>query len=320
MRSRAILTALVVTFLAACQAGEEGDESQEGAAAGLPEAVESPVATATEYTTRLHFLPYEAGTSRGVALDFANLATSAGLQHRYTGWELTRSGWRTVLDADYQDAQTRAAWRLFPSPTFRFTVSADGDPELLVFDVGRLKYSLELAGTLDRWEDRTGTLHEIREATWIRGTEERGGIAVRHRFATGEPERPARFGPYDRALLRSEDGAIIVLFHTTRAEVYGSPYAWMYADGLTRRWTELETRPVEVANSTQLRRNVPIRIWFRIPEPDIRCELTAAERQFNELSVEDGPKPYNALYRVRGWVEFAGERRQVEGLLDRGEP
>jgi hypothetical protein len=40
---------------------------------------------------------------------------------------------------------------------------------------------------------------------------------------------------------------------------------------------------------------------------------------FNELPAETGPKPYHALYWVRGWIEFAGERRNVEGFLERGE-
>jgi hypothetical protein len=76
---------------------------------------------------------------------------------------------------------------------------------------------------------------------------------------------------------------------------------------------------VEVTPAPQLRRNVPIRTWFRIPEPEIRGEITVAERLFSEFPAEQGPQPYNALYRVTGWIEFAGERRTVEGLLERGE-
>ena len=48
-------------------------------------------------------------------------------------------------------------------------------------------------------------------------------------------------------------------------------------------------------------------------------EINGQQITVNELTVEEGPKPYNALYRVRGWIEFAGERRDVEGLLERGE-
>jgi hypothetical protein len=275
--------------------------------------------TATEYTTSLQFLPLEGTTTRGLTLDFANTATSRGLSHSYLGWELGRAGWRAVLEADFQDPPTQAPWRLFPTEGVGLTVTADGDPDVLILRVGSANYTLDLEEHLDGWEDRAGTRHDLREATLTRRGERIGGVTVQHRFAIPEPSRPARFGPYERVILRSEDGAIIVFFHTRSPQVFGDDYAWMYADGLTRRWTALETRTVEVANSSQLRRNVPIRTWFRIPEPDIRCELTAGERLFDELATESGPEPYQALYWVRGWVEFAGGRRNVEGLLERGD-
>ncbi len=199
------------------------------------------------------------------------------------------------------------------------TVTADGDPNALLLRTGSARYALEFGNLLDAWEDRAGTWHEIREAIWTQQGRRVKGILVQHRFAVAMPERPAVFGPYQRAILRSSDGAILVLFSTRDPELYGDAFAWMYADGLTRRWTAVETRTVEVANSSQLRRNVPIRTWFRIPEPDIRGEFSATERQYNELTVGSGPKPYNALQRVRGWIEFAGERRTVEGLLEQGE-
>ncbi|MGD2151990.1 MAG: hypothetical protein PVG79_01905 [Gemmatimonadales bacterium] len=279
----------------------------------------TPSVTAMEYTTSLMFLPLEGTATRGIALEFANLATSSGLSHSYLGWELSRSGWRSILEAESQDPPTQAPWRLFPAEGVRLAVNADGDTDVLMLRGGSTDYTLDLEGHLDGWEDRAGTRHEVRRATLTRRGNQVSGVTVQHRFAVPEPGRPARFGPYERVILRSEDGAIIVFFHTRSPELFGNDYAWMYADGLTRRWTALEARTVEVANSSQLRRNVPIRTWFRIPEPDIRCELTAAERIFNELAAETGPKPYHALYWVRGWIEFTGERRSVEGLLERGD-
>lgn len=278
----------------------------------------SPAVTATEYMTSLQFLPFEPTRTRALVMQFANTATAGNLGRRYQAWQLDRSSWRRILDVDDQEEPIREPWRLFPTDSMGVTVTADGDPDDLILQVGARSYTLDLGNHLDAWEDRAGTWHEIREATWVERGERVAGIAVVHRFAMPEPERPSLYGDYERVILRSDDGAIIVLFHTRNPEIYGDSYAWMYADGLTRRWTELETRTVEVVNSSQLRRNVPIRVWFRIPEPDIRCELTAVERQFNEISVEEGPKPYNALYRVRGWIEFSGERRNVEGLLERG--
>lgn len=275
--------------------------------------------TVTEFTTSLQFLPLEGTNTRAIALHFANTSTAGALSHSYRGWELGRSGWRSLLQSDFEGAPTRAPWRLLPESALRLTVTADGEPDVLIVRVGTTDESLDLGNHLDGWEDRAGTRHEIREAAWVRRGQRVSGVAVQHRFALPEPRQPARFGPYERVILRSEDGAIIAFFHTDDPDTYGNPYAWMYADGLTRRWTALETRTVEVANSVQLRRNVPIRTWFRIPEPDIRCELTAAERIFNELPAETGPKPYHALYWVRGWIEFAGERRNVEGFLERGE-
>lgn len=314
-----MLTVAGLLALGACGSERSAEAPPERQENVLDELSVTPPVTVTEYTTSLQFLPFEPVRTRAVVLQFANLATAEALAHRYLGWRLERAGWRNILDVDTQERPTRAAWRLFPADMMRITVTADGDLDDLILRVGSSEYTLELGNRLDAWEDRHGTRHEIREASWVERGQRVAGIAVGHRFAVPEPERPARFGRYERAILRSEDGAIIVLFHTQDPDVYGDPFAWMYADGLTQRWTALETRTVEVANSSQLRRNVPVRVWYRIPEPDISGELTAAERLFNELSVEEGPKPYNALYRVRGWIEFAGERRNVEGMLERGE-
>lgn len=319
MDRRAVPAIACLLLAGACSSETASDRPTGGRAEPLGDDAATPIVTATEYTTSIQFLPLEGTATRGITLEFANMATSSGLSHSYLGWELSRSGWRSILEVDYQDSPTQAPWRLFPAEGVRLTVNADGDPDVLILRVGSADYTLDLEGHLDGWEDRAGTRHEIREAMLSRRGERISGITVQQRFAIPEPDKPGRFGPYERVLLRSEDGAIIAFFHTRSSEVFGSDYAWMYADGLTRRWTALETRTVEVANSSQLRRNVPIRSWFRIPEPDIRCELTAAERIFNELATETGPKPYHALYWVRGWIEFAGERRNVEGLLERGE-
>ncbi len=319
MDRTAVLLIACLLCAGACRSEPASDAPSSGQVDPLGNLSGTPSVTATEYTTSMQFLPLEGTATRGITLEFANMATSSGLSHSYLGWELGRSGWRSILEADFQDSPTQAPWRLFPTEAVRLTVNADGDPDVLILRVGSADYTLDLEGHLDGWEDRAGTRHEVREATLIRRGDPVSGVTVQHRFAIPEPNQPARFGPYERVILRSEDGAIIVFFHTRSPEVFGSDFAWMYADGLTRRWTALETQTIEVATSSQLRRNVPIRTWFRIPEPDIKCELTAAERIFNELPAETGPKPYHALYWVRGWIEFAGERVTVEGLLERGE-
>ena len=319
MKRFALLPVVGLIAIGACDREASVDTPAGDGGDARPGRAGAPSVT-TEYTTSLLFLPYEATATRAMILDFANTATSDSLSHRYLGWQLLRQGWASVLDVDARDRPLREPWRLFPVDSLRLTVNADGDPNALILQAGTRDHTLDLGEPLDRWEDGAGTQHEIRQAIWSQRGQRLNGIAVQHRFAVSEPDYPARFGPYQRAVLRSEDGAIIVLFNNRDPEKYGDSYAWMYADGLTRRWTAVESRTVEVANSTQLRRNVPIRIWFQIPEPDIQGELTAAERQFNELPAEGGPKPYHALYRVRGWLEFAGERRNVEGLLERGEP
>lgn len=320
MKRIALLSIACLVGIVACGREASVDTPAGGRDDTRPGLAGAPNVTVTEYTTSLLFLPFEAASTRALVLDFANVATSDAVSHRYLGWHLDRQRWVSILDVDSQDEVLREPWRLFPIDSLRLTVNPDGDPDALVLLAGNRDHTLELGEPLDRWEDRAGTQHEIREAIWSQRGQRVSGVAVQHRFAVPEPEQPARFGPYERAILRSEDGAIIVLFSTREPDTYGDSYAWMYADGLTRRWTALETRTVEVANSTQLRRNVPIRIWFRIPEPDIKGELTAAERHFDELTTDQGPKPYNALYRVRGWLEFSGERLNVEGLLERGEP
>ncbi len=309
----------VLLAIQSCGPDRTDDSASTQPAAESPRPDSTLAVTATEYSTTLLFLPLEAGQTRAVVLEFANLATSDALEQRYQAWELTASGWRAILDLQSSEAPLREPWRLFPSDSLRVTVTADGDADAVIIRGAGREYALELGEHFDRWEDRAGTQHDIREAFWISRGQRISGIAVQHRFAIPEPQIPARFGSYQRAILRSEDGAVIAFFSSPDAEKYGNSFAWMYADGLTRRWTALESRNVEVTPAPQLRRNVPIRTWFRIPEPDIGGEITVAERLFSDFPAEQGPRPYNALYRVRGWIEFAGERRTVEGLLERGE-
>jgi hypothetical protein len=319
MRTASRYLAASCLLALACEPGGEEGGAEDRPENLLGEITPAPTVTVSEYATSLQFLPFETGRTRSLVLQFANAAAAEEMVTRYFGWQLNPGGWQSLVAVDSQTVPIRAPWRLMPVPGLRLTVNADGDPDDLIFRQGSSEYTLDLGNHLDAWEDRAGTWHEIREAVWITGNQRSAGVVVSHRFALPEPERPTRFGNYERVILRSEDGAIIVLFNTSEPDVYGDPFAWMYADGLTRRWTALESRIVEVASSTRLRRNVPVRLWFRIPEPDIRCELAAAERHFNEHTVDQGPKPYNALYRVRGWIEFSGERRNVEGVLERGE-
>ncbi len=318
--NRATFATLVGVTWIVVGCGRDGGASGSGAETGaLSDLGSATPSITTEYNISLQFLPIEAGGGQALSLQFANTATSAALNRRYGAWLLSGSRWRSVLDLTDEDEPVREPWRLLPADSLRMTVTADGDPNALLLRSGSARYALEFGNLLDAWEDRAGTWHEIREATWAQQGRRVKGILVQHRFAVAMPERPALFGPYERAILRSADGSILVLFSTRDPELYGDAFAWMYADGLTRRWTAVETRTVEVANSSQLRRNVPIRTWFRIPEPDIRGEFSAIERQYNELTVASGPKPYNTIQRVRGWIEFAGERRTVEGLLEQGE-
>ena len=311
---------LCLSILGACRG--EGTTDEPAAERTSPSADVTPATslTPTEYATSVLFLSTEARLAPSLVMQFSNTATPDGLQRHYTIWLLGRSGWRTVLDAEWEDGPMRAPWRLFPGESLRLTVTPDGDPDALIFPVGSSDYMLDLGARLDGWEDRAGTRHEIRAAQLIRRGQTVTGITLEHRFAIPEPRRPARFGPHERAILRADDGSLIVLFHSASPETYGDSFAWVYAEGLTRRWAALETRAVEVVSSQQLRRNIPIRSWFHILEPDIKGELTATARAVDELPSDRGPQPYHAVYRVGGWIEFGGERQDVEGVLERGEP
>ena len=310
---------ILVLLIGACRGEPDvktsGDESGQ-----LDDIAVSPSATAIEYAISFQFLPLEPSATRGLIMELANVSTREGLSQRYKAWALTAAGWRTILEDEQSEEPTRAPWRVFPSDSLRLTVNADGDPDALILAPDGEDQVLELGDRLDSWEDRAGARHAIRQAAFLRRGTRVSGMVIEDRVILPEPERPARVGPFERAIIRSNDGAVMVLFNTREPDRLGDPYAWMYADGLTHRWTAVQTRTVEVASSTRLRRDVPIRISFRIPEPEIHGELTAAEREFEQLPGDEGPRSYTGLYRVGGWIEFGGERRPVEGILERGEP
>ncbi len=320
MRPAAIgLTALLA---AALSCGTEPDSARAPGASDPANGEETPTRAVrpTEYSTTLIVLSSNDDLSSSTVMEFSNYATSDSLRRRYSSWILRRSGWQSTLDEDWLDGPTRAPWRLFPTDSLRIVVSDDGDPQLLTVPGRRGPLTLELGDHLASWEDRVGTRHEIRIAQLGRGSQRTDGLAVQRRSAVPEPTLPSRYGAHQHAVLRSEDGAIIVIFSTERPELYGTPFAWMYADGLTQRWSTVETRTIEVASSSRLRRNVPVRMLVSIPEPGIRGEITAAAREFDARPTGAGPRPYHAVYRVSGWIEFGGQRRRVAGILERGEP
>ncbi len=308
----------VCCIFAACSsdsrtAPPRGDRSGDTPAAG------SSSITPTEFVTSLTFLIGDADPASGLVLRVANFATRSGIERTYRAWYLDRAGWRALMTTELRDGPMRAPWRVFPTDSLRIVVDAEGDTERLIIKARPANYSIQLEERLDAWEDAVGTRNEVRLAILERRGRRIMGVVLQQRFTVPRPDHPTAFGPYERVVLSSEDGAVIVLFNTRDPATYGEPFAWMYADGLTHRWNDLEARTVEVENSVQLRRNIPVRSWFRIAEPDIRCELTLTTQAIEELAAESGPKPYNALYRVSGWIEFAGERRAVRGIMERGE-
>lgn len=310
----------ILALALACGPEAQTEAPSEDSEARLDDIAVSPSATVIEYATAIQFLSLQPSSTRGLVLELANTSLPEGLNHHYSAWRLTGAGWRKIFDTRIQEQPTRAPWRIFPTDSLRLTVNADGDVDALVLRSTGGEYALDLGDRLDAWEDRSGARHVIRQAVLTRGSERVTGMLVDHRLVVPEPDQPTRLGPFERAVVRSNDGAVLILFNTREPEAMGEPFAWMYADGLNRRWTTVETRTIEVANSSQLRRNVPVRISFYIPEAGIRGELTATERDFEGSEAEEGPRPYTGLYRMRGWIEFAGERRDLEGIYELGEP
>jgi hypothetical protein len=319
--TRTLVAGLAFLAVGGCADPRSDPDAPGASSSPVDEAAAPGAVTPAEYTTSVTFLAIDPGPTPALVLHLANRAAADGLHRRYLGWLLERSGWQTVLDGDWLDGPTRAPWRVIPGDGLQLIVSDDGELNALVVSSDRSRYALEIGPRLDGWEDRRGARHDIHFAQLGRRGQPTPGIMVRHRLAVPRPERSARFGGRDAAILRASDGTLLVLFESRSAETYGESFAWMYAEGLTRRWTALETRTVEVANSPQLRRNIPVRLWFHIPEPGIRGELRVTARELSELpTAEAGPKPYHAIYRVSGWLEIGEERQSVEGVLERGEP
>lgn len=316
-----ILLFLTVASLTAC-----GGQERSTAAArrseharpdtGPPTAVTVP----TEYDEELLFYSTEDGPATALALDLSNYASFDGLHRRYQGWLLDRTRWRSILDGESRDASTRAPWRILPTDTLQLVVSDDGEIDSFIFRPEATPFTLHLGDRVERWEDRGGARHELRWGQLSRRGDQLNGIVVQHRFAIEQPAKPGSYRPMETAILKTREGTLLALFDSGEPEALGQSFAWMYDDGLTRHWSAIETRTVEVANAPDLRRNIPIRIWFRVPEPDIKGELTATARLLEGTSTERGPRPYVGLYRVSGWVEFGGERRNVEGVMQHSEP
>lgn len=300
------------------------DRSSEGRSAATAESDPDPnasrgVRAPTEYSAELVFLSAETGTSEGLVLQLSNYASSSGLRRRYLARSLTRSGWRTLLDAEWLDGPTRAPWRVLPGDSFHLVVTDDGDPDAFVLHLDRATYTLDLAARLDSWEDRRGAWHEIRSAQLVRSNDRTPGIALHHRFVVPNPDRPVHFQDYYSGVLRVADGSFLVIFQPRDPETLGEPFAWMYSDGLTRRWTEIAVETVDSVAVTQLGRDLPSRIRITIAEPGVRGELRTSSRSLDELAEQPSRNAYHAAFRVRGWLEIGETRESVEGVLLRGQ-
>ncbi len=119
------ISALLLLSLQGCGSERAGQAPAGEQGEALDDLSESPVLTATEYTTSLQFLPFEPTRTRALVMQFSNMATASALERRYQAWQLGRSAWRRILDVDAQEQPIRAPWRLFPTDSMAVTVNAD---------------------------------------------------------------------------------------------------------------------------------------------------------------------------------------------------
>lgn len=302
-----------------------GGEPSGGAPADAPAdpPVDDPdarsVRTPTDYATSLLFLDSGNGARTGMILHLSNYAEPTRLQRRYHAWLLVRSGWRELLTGEWIGGPVRAPWRVLPGDSFDVVVTDEGEPDAFVIRTARSSYTLELGPRIDGWQDRRGTGHELGSARLTGRDGRHAGILVRHRFVNRSPDRPTRFHTYFNAALQLADGSFLILFDPGGDEALGEPFAWMYRDGLTRRWTSLQIEVLERTSVPELRRNLPRRIRIAISEPEIRGELRTTSRVFSAWPDLPGVRAYHAVFGLRGSLEIAGARQAVEGILERGE-
>ena len=114
---------------AACGPDSDRGVPAAGRAESEPESSGEPSPIATEYSTSVLFLPYEAASTRALILDLSNYTASGRLSQRYLGWQLRgQGGWRSILDVMSESGTVRDPWRLLPADSLRLTVDSDGEP------------------------------------------------------------------------------------------------------------------------------------------------------------------------------------------------
>lgn len=286
----------------------------------LPDTASEPlVDVPTVYGTHFLLLTTEGTTPLGLALHLVARAEPARLLRDHRGWLWRGTEWTAVAWDRAEEAPTRRPWRIFPASSLRLVVGEQGEVTELIAASAGARVTLRPGPLLDRWEDADAARRQVRQATLQVTGAPVSAILLEEQVARPRASMPPPFRSHDSAVLRLGGGDLLIVSHTRDAEAYGRSFAWSSLGGVQRRWDRVEIQAVERMNDTTVGRAVPVRWEITIPEPGIRGELTAQSSRAAPYS--DAPaSAVHVVYRVSGWIEADGRRRDAAGLLEHGEP
>jgi hypothetical protein len=319
--ARALRILLAAGFAAACDPqGSSADRAGGARPPALPDTASEPlVDVPTVYGTHFLLLSTEGATPVGLALHLVARAEPARLLRDHRGWLWRGTEWTPVAWDRVEEAPTRRPWRIFPASNLKLIVGEQGEvTELIARSTGG-RVTLRPGPVLDRWEDADAARRQIRQAMLQLAGAPLPAILLEEQVARPRASIPPPFRGHDSAVLRLGGGDFLILSHTRDPEGYGRSFAWSSLGGVQRRWDRVEIQALERMNDTTVGRVVPVRWQITIPEPGITGELTAQSSRAAPYS--DAPaSPVHLAYRVSGWIEADGRRRDAAGLLEHGEP
>lgn len=306
---------LAVLLAAACGDGDRAADPTEA------ETLADDTARSAAYSERLLFL---AGTERApvaVVLDFSARVDSSTLYRVGRAWRAEGERLTTLLDTAWTMAAMRDPWRLVPHGPIRFSVDRDGELETLRYRGADDGFRLLAGAVVGEWSPDADAQLLLRRGEMLGGDGSMPGALLELRLGR-DSVLSSGDGRAAEAYLTDGRGAyVVVLDHAPD----GRRRAWLRRGTLQDAWTDVRLEAVEVrpapadtepqasaaGNGAVRFEGVPTAWRLASPGDSLTGELRL-------IGASPGAATSAGVFTVRGWVEAAGDRQPVFGVVRHG--
>lgn len=300
--------ALTLLLLVGC--GEGGPEG-----AGEPEEVaRSP----WRYDRETSFVTWDDGGLAAAPFSFSAVPRGERLERELHAWLADRETWDEFLMEAWSAPASGGVWRVVPHGELRIAAGGPG-VEALWYESGGRRLRLDIGDPLSPWHGGERERFRILRGTMTVGSGGRDGLVLEELQVSRTPDAGEADVVQDRILLVDRDGFAIFLLHERGADAVaaGGPddASWVLMPGTDEAVQEGAVEWIEVRPLEEARRDIPVRWRFSAADTGVTGEISAIGYHATLGAERGGRREVETRYTVEGWIERAGERVEVRGIV-----